>query len=104
MESIDREAVILRNRCFINTAKPDIPEHPQVHLGISHCGVGKGYKAASYMDLGYFYCPYMPLLQTPVVEDFSPNKGILSRYGRKLLEEGKKHYGKIDIENELGDR
>jgi hypothetical protein len=41
------------------------------------------------MDSGYFYCPYVPLTQTPVVldpESFCPRKGILTRYGKKLLE------------------
>ncbi|NBP04300.1 MAG: hypothetical protein EBU90_30270, partial [Proteobacteria bacterium] len=28
-----------------------------------------GYKGDSYMDSGYFYCPYVPLTQTPVVLD-----------------------------------
>ena len=26
-----------------------------------------GYKGPSYMDSGYFYAPYLPLVQTPVV-------------------------------------
>jgi len=52
-----------------------------------------GYKGDSYMDSGYFYCPYVPLTQTPVVLDpdsFCPRKGILTRYGKKLLREGAK--------------
>ncbi len=41
-----------------------------------------GYKGDSYLDSGYFYCPYVPLTQTPVVldpESFCPRKGILTR-------------------------
>jgi hypothetical protein len=61
-----------------------------------------GYKGESYMDSGYFYCPYVPLTQTPVVldpESFCPRKGILTRYGKKLLREGAKFYGRMSIAN-----
>jgi hypothetical protein len=61
-----------------------------------------GYKGDSYMDSGYFYCPYVPLTQTPVVLDpdsFSPRKGLLTRYGKKLLREGAKFYARLNIAN-----
>lgn len=61
-----------------------------------------GYKGDSYMDSGYFYCPYVPLTQTPVVldpESFCPRKGILTRYGKKLLREGAKFYSRLSIAN-----
>jgi hypothetical protein len=61
-----------------------------------------GYKGDSYMDSGYFYCPYVPLTQTPVVldpESFCPRKGILTRYGKKLLREGAKFYARLTISN-----
>jgi hypothetical protein len=61
-----------------------------------------GYKGDSYMDSGYFYCPYVPLTQTPVVldpESFCPRKGILTRYGKKLLREGAKFYARMSIAN-----
>jgi len=61
-----------------------------------------GYRGDSYMDSGYFYCPYVPLTQTPVVldpESFCPRKGILTRYGKKLLREGAKFYGRITVAN-----
>jgi len=61
-----------------------------------------GYKGDSYMDSGYFYCPYVPLTQTPVVldpESFSPRKGLLTRYGKKLLREGAKFYARLNIAN-----
>lgn len=61
-----------------------------------------GYKGDSYMDSGYFYCPYVPLTQTPVVldpESFCPRKGILTRYGKKLLREGAKFYARLTIHN-----
>lgn len=61
-----------------------------------------GYKGDSYMDSGYFYCPYVPLTQTPTVLDpdnFTPRKGILTRYGKKLLREGAKFYARMSIAN-----
>lgn len=61
-----------------------------------------GYKGDSYMDSGYFYCPYVPLTQTPTVldpESFCPRRGILTRYGKKLLREGSKFYARLSIAN-----
>jgi len=61
-----------------------------------------GYKGDSYMDSGYFYCPYVPLTQTPVVLDpdsFTPRKGLLTRYGKKLLREGAKFYARLNVAN-----
>jgi hypothetical protein len=61
-----------------------------------------GYRGDSYMDSGYFYCPYVPLTQTPVVldtESLCPRKGILTRYGKKLLREGAKFYARMSIAN-----
>jgi len=48
-----------------------------------------GYKGTSVLDAGYFYAPYIPITQTPVVLDpstFQPTKGIITRYGKRLLE------------------
>lgn len=61
-----------------------------------------GYKGDSYMDAGYFYCPYVPLTQTPIVlepEGFCPRRGILTRYGKKLLREGAKFYARMTVAN-----
>lgn len=61
-----------------------------------------GYKGDSYMDSGYFYCPYVPLTQTPVVldpESFCPRRGILTRYGKKLLRDGAKFYARLTVQN-----
>lgn len=61
-----------------------------------------GYKGDSYLDSGYYYCPYVPLTQTPVVlepEGFCPRRGVLTRYGKKLLREGAKYYGRMTIAN-----
>lgn len=61
-----------------------------------------GYRGDSYMDSGYFYCPYVPLTQTPVVLDpdsFCPRRGVLTRYAKKLLREGAKFYARISVQN-----
>ncbi len=49
---------------------------------------------------GYFYCPYVPIVSTPVLMDpnsFKPNKGILTRYGKKILAQGAKFYGSVSV-------
>jgi hypothetical protein len=61
-----------------------------------------GYKGDNYMDSGYFYCPYIPLVQTPTLYDpdsFQPRKGIMTRYGKKMLREGAKFYARISVAN-----
>lgn len=60
-----------------------------------------GYKGDSYLDTGYFYAPYIPITTTPVVLDpsvFQNNKGILTRYGKKLLAQGQQHYDKLTVD------
>lgn len=61
-----------------------------------------GYKGDSYMDSGYFFAPYVPLTQTPVVLDpeaLCPRKGLLTRYGKKLLRDGSKFFARLSIAN-----
>lgn len=63
-----------------------------------------GYKGASYMDTGYFYAPYIPMTQTPVVLDpnsFTAQKGILARYGKNLLDPSL--WGKMTVDNFTND-
>jgi hypothetical protein len=61
-----------------------------------------GYKGDTYMDSGFFYCPYVPLMQTPLVLDpnsFCPRRGLMTRYGLKLLNNGARFYATIAINN-----
>lgn len=61
-----------------------------------------GYRGDTYMDSGYFYCPYVPLVRSPVVldpESLCPRVGLMSRYGKVLLREGSKFYGRLSIAN-----
>ena len=47
-----------------------------------------GLKGNTFLESGYIYAPYVPLILTPVVyrpEDFVPTKGIMTRYGRKMV-------------------
>ena len=54
-------------------------------------------------DVGIFHPPVMPQVSGPVSidpENFQPRRGILTRYGKKLLEQAKQFYGKPDGEAE----
>ena len=47
-----------------------------------------GYKGGSYLETGYVYAPYVPLIVTPTIfapEDFTPRKGVMTRYGKKMV-------------------
>lgn len=67
-----------------------------------NCKILLGFKGSSVLDAGYFYAPYIPLLSTPTVMDpnsFTPNKGVMTRYGKKLIEDGGLYYGVINVSN-----
>lgn len=58
-----------------------------------------GYKGNAYLESGAAYCPYIPLISTPVVldpDDFTPRKGIMTRYAKKMLRP--EFYGIIYVE------
>lgn len=70
--------------------------------GPKHEWSGNGWKGDSHLDTGYYYAPYVPLQTTPVVldpQEFKPKEGILTRYGKKLIEDGKKYYGNLTVSN-----
>ena len=65
-----------------------------------------GYKGASVVDAGFFYAPYIPVELTPVVydpNDFTPRKGILTRYATKKIELGELYYRTIIVQNSSSD-
>jgi hypothetical protein len=67
-----------------------------------NCKILMGFKGSSVLDAGYFYAPYIPLLSTPTVLDpnsYSPSKGVMTRYGKKLIEDGGLYYGVITVSN-----
>ncbi len=59
-----------------------------------------GYKGASPMDAGFFYCPYIPLQPLDTVVDpetFQPRKGILTRYGKVAVQPASRFYRVIRV-------
>ncbi len=67
-----------------------------------NCKVLMGFKGGTFMDTGYIYAPYIPLVQTPTVLDpnsFTPSRGLMTRYGKKLVEDGGLYYGTLTVSN-----
>ena len=59
-----------------------------------------GYKGGSYLETGYVYAPYVPLIVTPTIfapEDFTPRKGVMTRYGKKMVRSD--FYGRVTCLN-----
>jgi len=47
-----------------------------------------GYKGSQFLETGAVYAPYIPLMMTPLVYDpntFTPRKGVLTRYAKKVV-------------------
>lgn len=65
-----------------------------------------GYKGASVIDSGYYYAPYIPVELTPVVYDpydFTPRRGLLTRYATKMIELGQLFYRTVRVRNSASD-
>lgn len=61
-----------------------------------------GFKGDNVLDSGYYFCPYIPLQMTPTILDpdtLCPRKGVITRYGAKMLRDGGKYYAVINIQN-----
>lgn len=59
-----------------------------------------GYKGGSFLETGYVYAPYVPLIVTPTIfapEDFTPRKGVMTRYAKKMVRSD--FYGKVVVLN-----
>lgn len=57
-----------------------------------------GYKGGSVLETGYVYAPYVPLIVTQTIfgpEDFSPRKGVMTRYGKKMVRSD--FYGTVTV-------
>ena len=93
------------------------PEQDQYNMGIEKVGsVGGryqvyrdpyfppnkiliGHKGKSLLDAGYIYAPYVPLQLTPTMYNpfnFTPIKGIMTRYAKKMV--NNRFYGKITVD------
>ena len=57
-----------------------------------------GFRGKQFLEAGAVFAPYIPLIMTPLVYDpttFTPRKGLLTRYAKKMLRP--EFYGKIYI-------
>jgi hypothetical protein len=57
-----------------------------------------GYKGSQFLETGAVFAPYIPLIMTPLVYDptsFTPRKGIMTRYAKKMVRPD--FYGKIIV-------
>jgi hypothetical protein len=57
-----------------------------------------GFRGSQYLEAGAVFAPYIPLIMTPLVYDpdtFTPRKGLLTRYAKKMLRP--EFYGKIYV-------
>ncbi len=62
-----------------------------------------GYRGSQFLETGAVYAPYIPLIMTPLVYDpntFTPRKGVMTRYAKKIVRP--EFYGLIQIDS-LGD-
>ena len=58
-----------------------------------------GHKGTSLLDTGYIYAPYVPLQLTPTMYNpfnFTPIKGIMTRYAKKMV--NNRFYGRITVD------
>ena len=57
-----------------------------------------GFRGQQFLESGAVFAPYIPLIMTPLVYDpetFTPRKGLLTRYAKKVVRP--EFYGKIEI-------
>jgi len=97
---------------------PNVSDEMQFNMGIESVGqIGSrykvykdpympaniclmGHKGSSFLEAGYVYAPYIPFQITPVMydaDDFTPRKGIMTRYGKKVV--NNKFYGLVYVSN-----
>jgi len=59
-----------------------------------------GYKGSSFLETGFVYAPYVPLIVTPTIyapEDFTPRKGVMTRYAKKMVRSD--FYGTVTVQD-----
>ena len=57
-----------------------------------------GFRGSQFLEAGAVFAPYIPLIMTPLVYDpetFTPRKGLLTRYAKKMLRP--EFYGRIFV-------
>ena len=58
-----------------------------------------GFRGTQFLESGAVFAPYIPLIMTPLVYDpdtFTPRKGLLTRYAKKMVRP--EFYGTIKVE------
>jgi len=58
-----------------------------------------GYRGSQFLETGAVYSPYIPLIMTPLVYDpnnFTPRKGVMTRYAKKMVRP--EFYGKVLVD------
>jgi len=58
-----------------------------------------GFRGTQFLEAGAVFAPYIPLIMTPLLYDpntFTPRKGLLTRYAKKMLRP--EFYGKVYVE------
>jgi len=57
-----------------------------------------GFRGSQFLETGAVYAPYIPLIMTPLVYDptnFTPRKGVMTRYAKKVVRP--EFYGKLKV-------
>jgi hypothetical protein len=57
-----------------------------------------GFRGAQFLETGAVFSPYVPLIMTPLVYDpvnFTPRKGVMTRYAKKVVRP--EFYGKVYV-------
>ena len=61
-------------------------------------GILMGFRGNQFLETGAVYAPYIPLIMTPLVYDptnFTPRKGVMTRYAKKVVRP--EFYGKVAV-------
>ena len=59
-----------------------------------------GFRGTQFLETGAVYAPYIPLVMTPLVYDptnFTPRKGVMTRYAKKIVRP--EFYGLIQVDS-----
>jgi hypothetical protein len=62
-----------------------------------------GRRGKAFLESGYVYAPYVPLMITPTIfgtEDFVPRKGLMTRYAKKMVRPDM--FGLVIVEDLIG--
>ena len=57
-----------------------------------------GFRGSNFLETGAVYAPYVPMIMTPLVYDpqnFTPRKGVMTRYAKKVVRP--EFYGIINV-------